>query len=865
MTHSTSYKIKIMLIAFAVTMMLAVALIGTQANSQPADKLSLGDAHLILLRRGVIDTRAQANLDTSEADALSLEKSITPQSLEAKKQMRLVQFSDAIKSEWINQLKATGAEIVAYVPHHAYLIRGNAHQLARVAELDAQDESNDTRPIRWMSRLQPLQKIAPELDANLTSDGNAYVAVDIELCDVPEATSDIDYLKTIALQVDSTGPPTPRKFLNYAVLSIAVPAREVLNIAALETVVFITPANKFKLHDERSVQIIAANLNANRTQPSGTGYLNWLAAKGLNTPSDFLVDVADSGIDRGSTIANLVHPDFRDAQDQSRIIYVNNYTSNTGDIRGHGTMVASVICGNGAAEAMTDASGYLYGLGVDPTAKIGSSRIFANNGTQPPRLNFTNIVGAAYAAGARISNNSWGITGNIYDTFAQEYDALVRDAQPTVPGNQEMSFVFSAGNDGAGGHIGSPGTAKNVITVGASENYRPEGFDSCNNDGLGGIGPDGADNAQDILRFSSGGPTADGRAKPDISAPGTHVHGAASQASGFFGEGLCPGVPVFQPAGQHFYTWSSGTSLAAPHVTGAAALLRKYFLQHNLLNGAPPSPAMTKAFLVNAAWYMNGENAGGNLPQARQGWGLLNLGQALDETKRKLVDQTQLFTASGQTYELQGSISDRTKPLRVTLAWTDAPGALIGAALVNDLDLEIKIGTTIIYRGNNFAEAFSNTGNEADRLNNLESIVIKPELIPAGVDGNFTITVRAANIAGNGVPGNASDFDQDFALVVYNVTDPIQGPPPPPPVKKPVITGASYVKKNFTVTGRDFTAAAQVEINGKLIDQPFIFDAPTNSLRIKLKAKKLKLNPEIDNQIVLIESNERSQAFSLRY
>jgi hypothetical protein len=82
-------------------------------------------------------------------------------------------------------------------------------------------------------------------------------------------------------------------------------------------------------------------------------------------------------------------------------------------------------------------------------------------------------------------------------------------------------IVFAAGNDGSGANtVGLPGTAKNVITVGASENVQAfGGADGC------GVGDNGADNANDIIGFSSRGPTADGRKKPDIVAPGTHVSG----------------------------------------------------------------------------------------------------------------------------------------------------------------------------------------------------------------------------------------------------------------------------------------------------------------------------------------------------
>src|SRR5256885_17176985 len=98
---------------------------------------------------------------------------------------------------------------------------------------------------------------------------------------------------------------------------------------------------------------------------------------------------------------------------------------------------------------------------------------------------------------------------------------------------------------GPGGHVGSPANAKNVISVAASENYRPDGVDSCNLDGQGSIGPDGANNALDRLRFSGGGPKNDGRVKPFIAAPGTHVYGAASQSPACFGEALGTGAAAF--------------------------------------------------------------------------------------------------------------------------------------------------------------------------------------------------------------------------------------------------------------------------------------------------------------------------------
>jgi len=156
---------------------------------------------------------------------------------------------------------------------------------------------------------------------------------------------------------------------------------------------------------------------------------------------------------------------------------------------------------------------------------------------------------------------------------------------------------------------------KNVITAGASENVHPFGAaDQC------GTADTGADSLNDIIGFSSRGPCDDGRIKPDLVAPGTHVSGGVFQASAvatgngaagacFTAGGVCagPGVSNFWPTGgQQFYTASSGTSHSTPAIAGAAALIRQRFINASL---TPPSPAMTKATLLNSARYMTGTGA----------------------------------------------------------------------------------------------------------------------------------------------------------------------------------------------------------------------------------------------------------------
>ncbi len=663
--------------------------------------------------------------------------------------LRLVQFDGPIQHAWYAEMQRNGLEIVSYIPDYAYLVWGNGLAIKRL---------QTQTPLRWAGTYQPHYALHPELREE--KGATEYVQATFQVYDHPGASQSISIILD---QAEQTLRP-PYSILVYQNLSVRI-ARDKLDwLSQLPDIVNIEPLPHYQKLDEIQGQIMAGHLTTDGTQPSSPGYLTWLTTTlGLSTVPDAypIVDVTDDGIDDGDDVPN--HPDFYQFGDTNlvdRLAYNHNWTEDASadGAGGHGNINAAIVAGynDKSGPAYEDGQGYNYGLGINPLGRVAGSKIFENAGPYHAP-DYATIISTSYAKGARISSNSWGEepgTG-AYFTDDQAYDALVRDAQATVAGNQEMLIVFAAGNSGRSGNntIGSPGNAKNVITVGAAESYRPTWTDGCN------VPASGADSAQDIIDFSSRGPTDDERVKPDLVAPGTHIQGAASMIPNYIGNFVCD---AYHPDGQTLYAASSGTSHATPAVAGAASLFYRYY-QDNF-SEIPPSPAMTKAYLVNTARYLNGVGAGGTLPSYDQGFGEVNLGMAFNTTARILIDQSELLENSGDTYILQGSIETPSEPFRVTLAWTDAPGPVMADAYINNLDLEVTLnGDT--YLGNVFSGADSITGGSADPRNNVESV-----FIPAGQNGTFTIKISGTNIAGDGVPGNAEATDQDFALVCYNCT-----------------------------------------------------------------------------------------------
>jgi subtilase family protein/BACON domain-containing protein len=671
----------------------------------------------------------------------------------------IVQFVGPIKDSWLRKLSRTGAEIITYIPSNAYVVRADARSASRLTSFAEQNSF-----AQFVGTYDPAFRLTPLLRAMRSADGDQMIDITVQVVAGGSADQTIANLKALGEFVSSYA------VLNYRNIELRVAPSQLTSMSRMPDVFAIEERGNRRRLDEAQGQIVAGNLTGN--SPSGPGYLSWLASKGFNSSqfTTFAVNVADD------TYTLQGHPDLP----ASRVAFQNNPTNQTGALGGHGFLNSHIIGGfnNGTGSAVEDSLGFNYGLGIAPFARVGCTAIFG--GTAATGTTWENT---AYGQGARISSNSWGFqtqTGGpvpVYDASAQAYDSIVRDAQGGTAGLQQLSVVFAAGNDGSGSNtVSSPATAKNVITVGAGENVRQTGTDGC------GIGNTGADSANDVIGFSSRGPVnsagGDGRIKPDIMAPGTHIEAGVPQ-SNYDGSSVCN---QFFPAGQTLYGWSSGTSHSTPAVAGGSALVYQNFLNNGL---AAPSPAMVKAFLMNSAAYMTGTGGGGNLPSNSQGMGRMDLGRAFDGSPRILVDQTQVLGSTGQTFQVTGSVSSTSQPFRVTLAWTDAAGPTTGAPWVNNLDLEVTInGTT--FKGNVFSGANSVSGGTADAKNNVESV-----FLPAGTSGSFTITVRATNIAGDGVPGNADTTDQDFALVVYNATS---GAPPGPTI------GVSPSSLSFSAT-----------------------------------------------------------------
>ncbi|WP_406506462.1 S8 family serine peptidase [Streptomyces sp. NBC_01602] len=229
-----------------------------------------------------------------------------------------------------------------------------------------------------------------------------------------------------------------------------------------------------------------------------------------NTAKGVKVAVLDTGVD-------TEHPDLIGQIDASTSFVP--YEEDIADFNGHGTHVASTIAGTGSASDAKE-------RGVAPGARLEIGKVLDSEGGGQESWIIAGMEWAARDAQAKVISMSLGGGGDSTDPMSEAVDRLSAETGAL--------FVVAAGNGGPRS-ISSPGAADSALTVGA------------------------VDAADKLAEFSSQGPRdGDGGLKPELTAPGVDILAARSH---------------YRRGGSGYYTTMSGTSMATPHVAGAAALL----------------------------------------------------------------------------------------------------------------------------------------------------------------------------------------------------------------------------------------------------------------------------------------------------
>ncbi|MCA1591076.1 MAG: S8 family serine peptidase [Acidobacteria bacterium] len=706
----------------------------------------LPDTNILNIGNYQIDTEATSQTEDEEAAGPPVPRELDVPATSAREwRHHLVQLAAPPTEEWIRQIEERGVRVVEPVSSYGLFVAGSPEAVETLRGLDF---------VTWVGPLKPAYRIAP----NLVDKTGRIRYVNVGVYPAEAAGRVREQIGRLEGEVVNGWTEGESHRPGYCSLIAEIDSRNLNEVARIPEVRWLEYQSPgLSTDDERSCQIVAENLDGVASPDTGPllGYADSLNRLGLGGDG-VVVGICDTGLAKADD--GTLHPDLR-----GRLAFFVDVTAGVTptDVNGHGTHVTGIAVGD-AATGATDPDRFLLGQGVAPRARFGVINPVDTNGGPgtDPLAAFTREM---VAHGAHVMNNSWHQNGGSgYTANAAVLDKLVRDPNGDNHADPERSYlviVFSAGNDGKAG-LPPPKEAKNAITVGNSINFRPK------------EGP--LSDIRGISPGSSRGPASDQRILPNVVAPGTRIVSARSRVETQPGQG--PRRKAYVDAGgtrHDDYTIMSGTSQAAPHVSGLCALLIEWWRSNH--GGQNPSPAMLKALLINGAEDIAGgpNGFGGQLrhiPNNDQGWGRVSLENVVldapdsDRGPKILSDQERVFTSAGQEFLISVTAKDEARPLRVTLVWTDAPGSPdTTPALRNDLDLEVaETESGAVFKGNVFDAGFSVAGGQFDALNNVECVYVKEPR------GSYDVRVIASALRANARPPFDNDPWQDFALVIDN-------------------------------------------------------------------------------------------------
>ena len=677
-----------------------------------------GDGRGVALRSGVIEP-GQAAQRGSLADASGLARVV-------------VRFSSAPGLYERGRLQSVGARIETPLPGQAYLVSIPA---ARATELSA------VPGVDWAEAYLPSDKIAPEIArVSETLGASDDVIVLLHLFADADASQVAEELTAAGLQVEGSGNGARFDRIVLRMTANEVDSRH-RELAERNDVFWISRRHRRTLQMDNVVWVDQSGLDGGMTTPihdhglHGEGQIGAVLDTGIDADAcqfrDETLGLPPTNVAGGTTVdtnqRKVVAVDFLDPTE-------NPADPTDWDTQGHGTRVAGIMAGDDLATPIEHDSHDGMATGaqlVIQDAGYAADACGDLPGIGCPVTDLNPIFQQAYDQGARVHNNSWNDNENAQ--VQNQYTDASEDVDEFMWNNPDFLVMIAVGNRALGGDatIGSPSTAKNCTTVGGTYN---------------------GTSALYLSDISAWGPTDDGRLKPDVLSPAASINGALNDGNVTTDNCSTGG--------------GTGTSYASPGAGGAALMIRQYFAEGWYPSGAAtpadgfdPSAALVKAMLVNsgAAIEFDAEGRPDELPSMKQGWGRILLDDAMHfagDARGLWVDEnTTGFSGPGDApvnYVME--VGDASQPLEVTLTWTDYPSTPAAAThLVNDLDLRVD-GVAASYWGNAFRGGASWNLGDADRLNNVEHV-----LIPNPTPGTYSIQVS---------PHAIPSGPQRYALVV---------------------------------------------------------------------------------------------------
>ena len=571
----------------------------------------------------------------------------------------LIQFNKIPSREEQKELEREGIRLLSYIPHKAWFasVTSDNEKLLKFHN------------IRAITEILTDDKISPAVkNKNYIRNTNGMVNLSVMFfndVDLNDASSIIEKYGNVV-----------NKF--YSANSIKIAAKEsfILNIAKEEAVQWIDVTDKIlKMHNDGSRQNIGVDI---------------LQALPYNLSG---INIVTSQWDGGW--ADTTHDDL-----QGRVtIGDSGCTETYCSTDDHATHVAGTMLGDGSIT-------WTY-RGMAPRATLIGYEWWDDS------TELNNEYNAAINTyDVSLSQNSWGYTyfscgtdcfGG-YDSSAAELDGIVRGSK-----GKKISQMWAAGNERPSGCddtnydcIGLPSTAKNVITVGATNS-----------------------DDDSMTSFSSWGPTNDGRLKPDVTAPGCEAGGegyihSTLPGDTYGGSGWC------------------GTSMATPAVSGIIALMLQEFAKKSIY----PLPSTIKAILIHTA-----KDLGNTGPDYAYGYGRINATAAIDviknDTSTNNVIVENIISDQGKANLYEVTVLGGQSQLKITLVWDDYPAtANANPALVNNLDLVLTAPNGTKYYP--WVLNPSSPGNAATKgintIDNVAQVVVNP------LAGVWQIEVKGSSV-----------------------------------------------------------------------------------------------------------------------